>query len=235
MRLKKLLPRFLADALDLRRAPVDAFVRREAAQVPSGARVVDLGCGECNYKPAFAHTRYLGIDLAVGNAGWDYSRISVLADLVRVPLRDGAADVVLCTETLEHLERPWRFAAEVSRILRPGGTLLLTTPQMARMHQVPYDFFRYTQFGLKSLFEREGLRAERIDPEGGYFIFLGDTFKHFHGHLFRSRWMRFLFFPFYWLSSVLCGLLVPVACRILDPLDDKRRFTMGYTCVFRKP
>jgi len=195
--------------------------------------VVDLGCGECQYESAFTHCRYYGVDMAVGNEGWDYTRLHVLADLARAPIRDGVADVVVCTETLEHLSQPWVFAGEVTRLLKPGGKLLLTTPQMARLHQIPHDFFRYTPFGLESLFK--GLSKQSIEPEGGYFLFLGDTLKHFHGHLFRSKWLRYGLFPLYWLTTILGNTLVPLTCMALDPLDNKQRFTMGYTCVFLKP
>ncbi len=234
MRLKRLFPRGLRNVLDLRRRPIDLFVEREAPKVAANSLVVDVGCGECNYKKRFAHTRYVGVDLAVGNAGWDYAKIDVLADLTRIPMRDSVADVVLCTETLEHLERPWRFAEEAARILKPGGRLLLTVPHISRMHQVPYDFFRYTEWGLKSLFMRHGLTVARLDHEGGYFIVLGDILKHFSGHLFRASWARWVFFPLYMLTSVACGLVIPLLCLALDGLDRKRRFTIGFTGVFVK-
>ncbi len=235
MRLKKALPRRLVDVLALRRRPVDLFVERESAAVPAQSLVVDLGCGECDYKAHFAHARYVGVDLGVGREGADYTRLDILGDLARLPLRAETADVVLCTETLEHISQPWVFAREVARVMKRGGRLLLTTPQMARLHQIPHDFFRYTEFGLRSLFEREGLRADRIDPEGGYFLLLGDTLKHLHGHVFRAAWLRWALAPFYLLSRLFCGLVIPLVCLAVDPWDRKRRFTMGYTCVFTKP
>lgn len=234
MKIKKLLPTKLAAALNLRRLPVDRFIDREAKAVPAGCLVVDLGAGECNYKHLFGHTRYVGVDLGVGNAGWDYTKLDILGDLSRLPLRAETADVVVCTETLEHLSQPWLFAEEVSRVIKQGGRLLVTVPQMARLHQIPYDFFRYTRFGLASLFERQGFRVDRIDSEGGYFLFLGDTLKHLHGYLFRAAWLRWVFFPFYLISIFACGLFIPLVCRALDPYDKKQRFTMGYTCVFIK-
>ncbi len=235
MRFKMFLPGFFRDYIELRRRPIDRFIEREAPAVPAGSVVVDLGAGEGHYRERFAHARYYGIDLAIGNQGWDYSGLSALADLTRLPLRDGAADVVVCTETLEHLARPWVFAAEAARVLKPGGTLLLTTPMLARLHQAPHDYYRYTAHGLEALFRDAGLDVVRIDPQGGYFLFLGDTLKHAHGHFFRSAVLRYGLFPLYWLTTILGHTLLPVLARILDPLDSKRRFTMGHTAVFRKP
>ena len=57
-------------------------------------------------------------------------------------------NVVLCTETLEHVLETRRFLAEAARCLTPGGTLLLTIPFAARWHFIPYDYWRFTPSSL---------------------------------------------------------------------------------------
>ena len=66
-----------------------------ARALPAGARVLDAGAGEGQYAHHFARQRYCGVDLAVGDAAWDYSRLDAVADLTALPFRDGAFDAAL--------------------------------------------------------------------------------------------------------------------------------------------
>lgn len=152
---------------DLGRWHVTAFVRGVAAGLSPGTLLVDAGAGECAYRPLFPHCRYLGIDLAVGEREWDYGKLDAAARLERLPLRDASVDAVLCTQALEHLEWPREAVAEFYRVLRPGGRLYLTAPMSHCEHQIPYDFFRYTSYGLRSLCTGAGFDEVEIVSFGG--------------------------------------------------------------------
>lgn len=148
---------------DAGRWHVTRFVQGVAAQLPAGAKVLDAGAGECAYKKYFSHCNYTGLDLAVGDANWNYHNLDVIALLDRLPLADGAFDAVLNTQTLEHLSRPQESLRECWRVLKPGGQLFLTAPMAHMEHQTPYDFFRYTSYGLRALAERAGFAQEAIE------------------------------------------------------------------------
>jgi SAM-dependent methyltransferase len=152
---------------DLGRWHITRFVRGVAEQLPAGTLLLDAGAGECAYRPLFAHCRYLGADLAVGESDWNYRALDLAVRLERLPLRSGCLDAVLCTQALEHLEWPRETMAEFHRVLRPGGRLFLTAPMAHCEHQVPHDYFRYTSFGLRSLCERAGFVAVEVAPFGG--------------------------------------------------------------------
>ena len=64
----------------------------------------------------------------------------------RIPFPDGHFDALLCTEVLEHAVAPEALIAEMHRVLRPGGSLVLTVPFAARVHHIPYDFHRFTRY-----------------------------------------------------------------------------------------
>ena len=68
--------------------------------------------------------------------------------------KDNKFDVVFIYEVLEHVERPFEASNELFRVLKPGGTLLLSTPFILGIHDAPYDYWRFTKYGLKNLFYR---------------------------------------------------------------------------------
>jgi SAM-dependent methyltransferase len=83
-----------------------------------------------------------------------------------MPFPDGAFDHILCVEVLEHVADPRAFAAELARVLRPGGTLLMTVPWSARLHHLPHDFHRFTRFGLQALLGSSGFVDVAIEERG---------------------------------------------------------------------
>ncbi|MGA7615750.1 MAG: class I SAM-dependent methyltransferase [Thermoanaerobaculia bacterium] len=155
---------------DLGRWYVTGFVRSVAGELPEGVRVLDAGAGECVYKSFFSHCRYTAVDLGVGDSSWNYGNLDVIAALHRMGLESDRFDAVLCTQVLEHLELPAESLVEIHRVLRPGGKLYLTAPMSHPQHQQPYDFFRYTSFGLQSLLIRAGFSKVTVEPFGGMFI-----------------------------------------------------------------
>ena len=64
-------------------------------------------------------------------------------------------DFVFCFATLEHTKRPWEVAAEICRVLKPGGTVMIDYPFMQPVHGYPHHYFNATPMGNRSLFERD--------------------------------------------------------------------------------
>lgn len=84
------------------------------------------------------------------------------------PLPDASIDSALCTEALEHCPDPGSLLMEVHRVLKPGGSLLLTVPFLWPLHEVPHDWCRYTPFALRDLLESAGFQVEELRALGGY-------------------------------------------------------------------
>ena len=135
--------------------------------------VLDLGCGTKPYQAALGAgvRRWVGLDQCVGRHG---SRSAdVVASVLELPLRSGRFDAVLCTQVLEHVAAPAAVFQESFRVLRPGGVLVLTTPQTNPLHEEPDDYFRYTVYGLRALAQAAGFRVVECKPLGGAIATVG--------------------------------------------------------------
>jgi SAM-dependent methyltransferase len=126
-------------------------------QLPRSARVLDFGCGESPYRDCFEGADFVGADLP-GNP----RATVVLGDDWRVPLPDATIDVVLSTQVLEHVAYPDRYLAECHRLLKPGGTLLLTTHGMMVYHRDPVDYWRWTGEGLQRTLTENAFAIQRF-------------------------------------------------------------------------
>src|SRR5437773_2389759 len=105
---------------DIGRWYVTEFVAGVAGSLPPETLVLDAGAGECAYKKYFSHCRYKAVDLAVGDNEWNYENLDYVAPLHDMPIEDGTFDVILSTQTLEHLEWPRESVREMHRVLKPG-------------------------------------------------------------------------------------------------------------------
>lgn len=231
------LPEFLKKRINPLEYDIDAFVREAADSLDGGALVLDAGAGESRFARHFRDKRYMALDLAVGDTKWDYSKIHVCARLDAIPLRSGRVDAVINIQVLEHVPDPGAALREMHRVLKPGGRLFLTAPQGWGEHQQPHDYFRFTRFALLHLFTEAGFRVRRIEPQGGYFHYLGHRFSYIPKVLFQDRaaWVRGLLFPLELASLALCCFVSPLICNALDGLDKRREFTLGYRCEAIKP
>jgi len=121
-------------------------------------KLVDVGCGAQPYRALLpAGVQYLALDFENAEEAFGYSPSDVIHfDGGRWPAATNNADVVLCTEVLEHVLDPALMLGEAFAALKPGGQLLLTVPFAARWHFVPHDYWRYTPSGLKHLLETAG-------------------------------------------------------------------------------
>ena len=108
-------------------------------------KVLDVGAGEVNrYGKYFKFDEYIKMDPRHGD------KVDLVGSADNIPLDSESIDSIVCTQVFEHLENPQKSAEEIYRVLKKGGHVLLTVPQMNELHEEPYDFFRYTKFGLKS-------------------------------------------------------------------------------------
>jgi SAM-dependent methyltransferase len=140
----------------LTRVPLDRFLARHAR----AERTLDVGSSSGFYSKYFPNRVALDHRAAPG--------VQVVCDAHHLCFGDEVFDVVLCTEVLEHLVDPGRALGEMHRVLRQGGTLLLTTRFLFPIHDSPGDYYRFTRYGLEHLLKRFSTVEieEETDPIG---------------------------------------------------------------------
>jgi len=124
-------------------------------------KLLDVGCGSQQYREFLACKQYFGIEWSLAK------RPPVVADVTQMPFRDSSFDSALCTEVLEHLPEPGRCLAEIHRVVKPGGSVFFTVPMTMYTHSEPYDFYRYTEYGLRYLLEKHGFEIVVVRRLGG--------------------------------------------------------------------
>jgi SAM-dependent methyltransferase len=124
-----------------------------AASLPSGVRVLDAGAGTHRYRHLFGHTHYESADFNEQYAP------TYVCDLTQIPVPNDRYDAVVINQVLEHVPDPLAVLIELRRILRPGGRLIYTAPLFFEEHLQPYDFYRYTQLGVRHLSIALGSRS----------------------------------------------------------------------------
>lgn len=213
--------------------------------------LLDIGGAERPYGELFLPrvTRYVGLEYPpmVDNLVpevWEVLPsvrhvVDVWGDGNALPFATGCADCVLLSEVLEHVPRPENLLREAARVLRPGGRVLLTVPFMAPLHQLPYDYYRFTHEGLRKMLAAAGLETEWVAPRGNaatatgsmlvqYLLrMLGARKANHDGSVSLSRWRAPVVLP---LLALIQGLFA-----LLEKLTDDTSSCLGWSAVASKP
>jgi len=102
-----------------------------------------------SFRDFYAGSEYVGLDMSEGKG------VDVVADLTKSigPLRESHFALAICCSVLEHVEKPWLFAPNLTRVIRPGGKLYMSVPWVWRYHAYPDDYFRFSHRGVTTLFD----------------------------------------------------------------------------------
>lgn len=207
----------------LTRVTLDRFI----ASHSSTGLTLDIGAQNSPYARFFPNR--IALDLRKGTG------VQIIGDAQALGIADGAFDIVLCTEVLEHLPEPQRAVDEMFRVLKPGGRLLLTTRFLFPIHDAPHDYFRFTKYGLRHLLRRFDVveLQEETDSIGAVAVLLqrlGMQARTLGPMATRAVWL------------VAARVVRPFGFLITREYGDSRRLTpetgimtSGYHVACRKP
>lgn len=166
----------------------DVWVRAALANIPAQSRLLDAGCGERPYRDSCTHLKYVsqdfgkydgrGDDVGLQFKNWNQSEIDIISDIVAIPQSDSSFDAVLCTEVFEHIPNPVLAIREFSRLLRPGGLLIITAPFCSINHFSPYFFQTgFSRYYYEHHLTDNGFDILEISPNGSYFEYIAQEVR----------------------------------------------------------
>jgi SAM-dependent methyltransferase len=147
------------------RVGLDEFLDRQVAalnRLPGDLEIILVGAGgvvEQRARELRHRLTTVDIDPAM--------EPDVVADVCQLDFASDSIDAILMLEVLEHVRTPWLALAEIHRVLKPGGSLVLSAPFVFEIHEAPHDYYRFTRHGLEFLL-RDFVDLE-IHERGGYF------------------------------------------------------------------
>jgi ubiquinone/menaquinone biosynthesis C-methylase UbiE len=136
----------------------------ELGKVTKNKKVLDLGCGTNKYKKYFMQkNKFIGIDVKTSGRETNQKTPDVFYDGKKLPFNDGNFDLIICTEVLEHVENFELVVSEIFRSLKRNGSAVITMPFITAEHEIPYDFRRFTSYGIKKEFENMGFMVKKFE------------------------------------------------------------------------
>ncbi len=216
------------------------WLTAKLSQIPSGLRILDAGAGELKNQKHCKHLNYFSQDFCqyegTGNGqglhtgSWDTSKIDFVCDLISIPEPDNSFDVVLCSEVFEHIPDPLPALTEFSRLLKPGGKLILTAPFSSHVHFAPYHFCTgFSKYWYEHHLPLSGFNIEELTPNGDWFDFFHQEAARFG--LMAKKYDEKLW-PLAWILSFLCIMYFKIR-RQQKPKSDNM-CCLGWHCVATK-
>lgn len=186
-------------------------------------RVLDVGSGRSPYKHLFPNSTSIDSHPESG--------ADIIGDALQLPIKDAEFEHVNCFELLEHVHDPQKCVDEIYRVLKPGGTLLLSTRFNFSVHHAPHDYYRFTRYGLEYLLRRFEIAS--IEAETVNFETIGVLLQRI---VFQSELrLSFIFAPCFLVAarcvSVFNRLILRQYGRRNRSIEDKEVLASGYFVV----
>ena len=176
----------------------DRFISEQLGRLSHDALVLNVGCGVVRRFEPVCASQYMATDIRV------LPSVDFASDASALPIADHSVDVVLSLELLEHVPEPGAVLAEIARILKPGGTVMVSVPSTVPRHD-DNDYWRFTAQGLERLGSTVFVDGQ-VHVFGGTFEALGCLAEYYTAltfhvlHLPSRRFRRVFPSMGYWLD-----------------------------------
>lgn len=184
MKLRKYLSNILRpDVGTSNESTRELWLEKALGSIPAGSRILDAGAGTQRYKRFCGHLNYVSQDFAqydgkgdstgLQTGEFDYGKLDIISDITSIPEPDSSFDAIMCVEVFEHLPNPVQAVLEFSRLLKPGGYLIITAPFCSWTHFAPYHFNTgFNRYWYEKHLIDNNFNIVEIASNGNYFEFI---------------------------------------------------------------
>ena len=174
----------------------DEWIENQLSNLQEGSSILDAGAGEGKYKKFCEHLNYTSQDIAEYDGSGDgtgiqtkernYEKLDIISDIIDIPVSDNNFDNIMCIEVIEHVPNPLEAIKEIHRILKKGGSLILTAPFNSLTHYAPYHYSTgFSRYYYQHHLENLGFEIEEIIPNGNYFEYLAQEVRRIKNVAFQ--------------------------------------------------
>ncbi len=161
----------------------EIWLEKVLCSIPDNARILDAGAGTQRYRKFCGRMQYVSQDFGeydgkstlegLQNPDFNYGKLDIVSDITAIPEPDSSFDAVMCIEVLEHLPDPLPAIKEFSRLLKTGGTLILTAPFCSLTHMAPYHFVSgLNKFWFLKHLPAQQLQITELIANGNFFEYV---------------------------------------------------------------
>lgn len=200
--------------------------------VTTGSKIVDVGCGEQPIRSLIEKrdAQYISVDVVQNSK----NNVDIVCSAASIELPSNFADIIFCTEVIEHISDTDKAFSELTRILRWNGYIILTIPFSYCLHEEPYDFIRPTPYLIQVLADKYFLKVVTLEKTGNELEVIGTIFDNiFSQHKFHRKlvWLFFAFFRFFLrlLSNTILYALSKIFNKVLQ-----QKFYLNTVAVLQK-
>lgn len=217
----------------------ELWLKQAIKTVPAYSRILDAGAGELRNKPLCVHLDYVSQDFCqyegqgdgkgLQNGIFDTSRVDIVCDITAIPEENASFDAILCSEVLEHIPDPTKALDEFSRLLRPGGRLILTAPFASFVHMAPYHYSSgFSRYWYEHHLTQRGFKILGLEQNGDWFDFLHQELGRL-GSMARSAGHKA------WPLAYAVGILGAIYFKLRGPnRRDSDLACFGWHCLAEK-
>ncbi len=144
--------------------------------------LLDIGCGRMPYRKLIEPKlkKYVGLDYKpVAKLYKSELQPDFYGDAHKLPFKTGAFDIAAMLQSIEYFADPGLAIKEAGRVLKKSGYLVITSPFMYPLHDIPFDRYRLTETQLRDFLKASAFQIVKIDAQGGFFDFAIQTFLVF--------------------------------------------------------
>lgn len=193
-------------------------------------RILDIGCGNKPYAGLFEGLtfEYIGCDIVQSSL----RKVDIICEANNIPLDGESFDVVLSTQTIEHVADCQGLVNEAHRLLKDGGYFILSGPFYWHLHEEPHDYYRFTKYGFEYLLKKAGFEVIEIKSNGGMWSVTGQSLIHsILNSKSKSIFLKILRF---WFHRLWGYWFVNMVFSWLNKIDYNEINAINYVIVARK-